>query len=118
MDSKHYFANVHNTYCPPVSSHVNRVDRFIERPVLPVMQTSVPRASEAERGTLEALASLRADTKVPPVTALDRSADYRPTMPSFPASRLRVRPAPVSVTDRHTLQKLSVPMHVGNASII
>lgn len=117
-DSKHYFSNVHNTYCPAVSSHMNRVDRIIERPILPVMQTSIPRASEAERGTLEALASLRADTKVPPVTSLDRSANYHLTMPSFPASRLRARPPPVSVTDRHTLQKLSVPMHVGNASII
>ena len=116
MDSKNYFANVHNTHCPPVS-YVNRADRFIDRPTLPAIQGSVPRASEAERGTLEALASLRADTKVPPVTTLDRSASYHLTMPSFPASRLRARPAPVPVADRHTLQKTSVPFHVGNALI-
>ena len=116
MDSKNYFANVHNTHCPPVS-YVNRADRFIDRPTLPAIQGSVPRASEAERGTLEALASLRADTKVPPVTTLDRSASYHLTMPSFPASRLRARPAPVPVADRHTLQKTSVTFHVGNALI-
>ena len=85
--------------------------RCMERPVLPSLQSTVPRASDAERGTLEALASLRADAKVPPVTVLDRTVEYPYAMAGgYPASRLRGRPAPVSVTDRHTLQKLSVPM--------
>ena len=79
-----------------------------ERPLLPSL-CSTARTSEAEKGTLEALASLRSNsTKVPPITALDRVD--RSASGMYPASRVRGRPAPVSVTDRHTLQKLSVPM--------
>lgn len=97
---------------PPLSSPVPVVNKPHPKPVpyaynqsrpqLPPLQ--FPRASDAERGTLGALASLRADVlRYPPQPA---AMTYKmnaqgPTRPRF---------APVSATDRHTLQKLSVPM--------
>lgn len=116
MDTKHYVSNGYKSYFSQGGTYANTMDRQLEmrgmeRPVLPSLQSTMPRASEAERGTLEALASLRADAKVPPVSALDRAIEYPYAVTGgYPASRLRGRPAPVSVTDRHTLQKLSVPM--------
>lgn len=72
------------------------------RPQLPPLQ--LPRASEAEKGTLEALASLRADVSKYPT--------HPPALPYKATGNgpLRARFTPVSATDRHTLQKLSVPM--------
>ncbi|SHO76407.1 Similar to S.cerevisiae protein YHR177W (Putative transcription factor containing a WOPR domain) [Malassezia sympodialis ATCC 42132] len=72
------------------------------RPQLPPLQ--YPRSSEAEKGTLEALANLCADgPRCPPYPAAlpYKTSGYGPIRPRF---------APVSATDRHTLQKLSVPM--------
>jgi len=73
----------------------------VPRPQLPPLQ--YPRASEAEKGTLEALASLREGSGYPShPTALP----YKTTV----TGPIRPRFVPVSATDRHTLQKLSVPM--------